>query len=115
MSIYTAYSLAAADRLTRAIVEAAAVWHEAGRCLTDCEHAIETAHDAADTTTVDALEYSRASAITQREYAFQYVFILVCSFARPDAWEGLASNGQRYRVAWSGPIIGQISIIPQNN
>lgn len=114
MITYTAYHTAAADRLTRAVVEAAAVWHEAGRCLTDCENAIDAAHEADDTQTAAALEYSRASAITQREYAYQYVFLLVCGFVRPDTWEGLASNGLRYRVVWAGPLISQISIIPQN-
>lgn len=115
MITYTAYHTAAADRLTRAVVEAAAVWHEAGRCLTDCENAIVTAHEADDTALAASLEYARLDAVTHREHAYQYVFILVCSFKHADSWEGLASNGLRYRIVWSGPIIGQISIIPQGN
>lgn len=111
---YTAYSVSAADRLTRAVVEAAAVWHEAGRSLTDCETAIANALDAKDTATAAQLEYARIGAVTQREHAFQYVYLLVCGHRSADYWEGLASNGMRYRIVWSGPAIAQISIIPQN-
>jgi hypothetical protein len=112
---YTAYHIpAAASRFEAAVIEAACVWHEASRNLTDVGNALETANDDGDERLAHMLEFAKDSAMTYCEYAFQQVRALVCAFEKPDSWEGLASNGLRYRVNWSGPIIAQISIIPQN-
>jgi hypothetical protein len=114
-SAYTAYHVtAAASRFEAAVIEAACVWHEASRNLTDVGNALETANEAGEERLAHMLEFAKDSAMTYAEYAFQQVRALVCAFEKPDSWEGLASNGMRYRVSWSAAPLCLISIIPQN-
>jgi hypothetical protein len=114
-SAYRAYHIrAAASRFEAAVIEAACVWHEASRNLTDVGNALETANEAGEERLAHMLEFAKDSAMTYAEYAFQQVRALVCAFEKPDSWEGLASNGMRYRVSWSAAPLCLISIIPQN-
>lgn len=113
-SAYTAHHVASADRFTRAVLNAAGVWHDASRSLTDAENALANAREDGDDVSAAMLEYDRASRADHAEYAYQQVRTLVCGFRQADSWEGLAANGHRYRVVWSGPTLALLSIVPQN-
>lgn len=110
---YTAYNVHG-SRIKAAILDAAGVWHDAGRNVTDCESAVELAKEADNEPLAVMLEYMRLDAVAHREHAFWNVYTLVCGYREPGEWEGVASNGMRYRVVWSGPRIAQISIVLQN-
>ena len=110
---YTPYNVGR-SRIKAAILDAAGVWYEARRNVTDCENAIEMALDAGNDLLAVMLEYARLDAVAHREHAYWNVYTLVCGYAEPDEWEGIASNGVHFTVVWSGPAISQISIIPQS-
>lgn len=112
-STYTTYNVHG-SRIKTAILEAACVWHEAGRNITDCEKAIENADEADDAAQSAALEYARLDAVAHREHAYWSVYTLVCGFSEPDEWKGVASNGMQYLVVWSAKPLNHVSIIPQS-
>lgn len=113
MNAYTAHSVGG-SRIKAAILDAAGVWHDAGRNITDCETAIELATAADNEPLAAMLDYARLDAVAHREHAYWNVYTLVCGYAEPDEWEGTAANGMRYRVVWSASPLNHLSIVPQN-
>jgi hypothetical protein len=110
-SAYTAYHVtAAASRFEAAVIEAACVWHEASRNLTDAKNSLRGAKERGNEFEIAVQEYAVDSARTYAEHEYQQLHLLVCGFAKPDHWQGKASNGHYYLVKWSGPIIAQVSI-----
>jgi hypothetical protein len=111
---YTAHNVGR-SRIRTAIIEAAGAWYEAGRNVTDCENALADAVEHDNAMLIVALEYARLDAVAHREHAYWTVYTMVCGGADPDDWTGLASNGVRFCVVWSGKPLCHISIIPQSN
>lgn len=103
------------SRIKTAILEAAGAWYEARRNVTDCENALADAVEHDNAMLIVALEYARLDAVAHREHAYWQVYTLACHGAEPDEWEGLASNGVRFCVVWSGKPLCLISIVPQSN
>lgn len=108
--VVTAFTV---DRLTRAVIEAAGVWHEANRCLTDAGIALDAAIARGTPAEIAMMEHNKANAFTAAEYAYQQVNDLVKHTEKPKSWSEVAANGIRYLVTWS-PWQKRASILPEN-